>query len=571
MKHLSARLITIFSAHLTSHPISMKRPRGDTRSPSSVGLIIQSSPLTCPSPPETIAMSHSFENLFPELYPLIASHIPLHATPQTLLSLAITNRHFSEFILPLVHQCLILRDEDSIMKALHKISVDSAFGIRVRELHLICMGSISKKDDAFDTIKELEKVVAAGALPNLHTLGLRSCEYESNPDDHPNFWAIVNEHCRWLRRIRLMDVYGAEYLTPKERDFHWLRSSGVFQIPDVSTLSFRVTNVNLKDQHCTSFLSTLTLWTHSLQTLSLSLLVHEDVSLSAFYCLNFPCLRSLTLDIWSVNQPSEAMDFWTRHPNLESLTLCCADGVKCFVDSIPRGFLPHLRHLKASYVDVRALAPVLPQLTSLAVHDGINSQVPYLLRSVIPGGLPGLKSLYFVRGPWDKNAVAEGTSWYETYDGAFHEIKKKKKKSDKSDRNILRDYMLSIARGTPNIEELGFPYVESLSGLVEVSDVFSDLRRLKRIYYGMHFEDGDDPNEATIAHVLALAKESFIPCLESVTNLNDDIPYPVARIIRDENGNPCDVVLGTGGGMEVGNEDSAFLFYYPNNVTCSID
>ncbi|KAJ3500893.1 hypothetical protein NLJ89_g9588 [Agrocybe chaxingu] len=403
-------------------------------------------------------MSHSFEDLFPELYPLIASHIPLHATPQTLLSLAITNRHLSEFILPLVHQCLILRDENSIMKVLHKVSVDSAFSVRVRELHLICMGSISKKDDAFDAIKELEKVVAAGALPNLHTLGLRSCEYESDPDDHPNFWAIVDEHCRRLRRIRLMDVYGAEYLTPKERDFHWLRSSGVFQIP-------------------------------------------------------------------------------------------------------------------ASYVDVRALAPVLPQLTSLAVHDGINSQVPYLLRSVIPGGLPGLKSLYFVRGPWDKNAVAEGASWYETYDGAFHEIKKKKKKkkSDKSDRNILRDYMLSIARGAPNIEELGFPYVESLSGLVEVSDAFSDLRRLKRIYYGMHFEDGDDPNEATIAHVLALAKESFIPCLESVTNLNDDIPYPVARIIRDENGNPCDVVLGTGGGMEVGNEDSAFLFYYPNNVTCSID
>ncbi|CAA7266331.1 unnamed protein product [Cyclocybe aegerita] len=501
-------------------------------------------------------MSHSFENLFPELYPLIASHIPLHATPQTLLSLAITNRHFSEFILPLVHQCLILRDENSIMKILHKISVDSAFSVRVRELHLICMGSISKKVDAFDTIKELEKVVAAGALPNLHTLGLRSCEYESDPDDHPNFWAIVNEHCRRLRRIRLIDVYGVEYLPSKERDFHWLRSSGVFQIPDLSTLSFRVANANLKDQHYTSFLSTLTPWTHSLQTLSLS----------------------LSLDIWSVNQPSEAMDFWTRHPNLESLTLCCADGVKCFVDSIPRDFLPHLRHLKASYVDVRALAPVLPQLTSLAVHDSINSQVPYLLRSVIPGGLPGLKSLYFVRGRWDKNAVAEGASWYETHDGAFHESKeekkkekKKKKKSDKSDRNILRDYMRSIARGAPNIEELGFAHVESLSGLVEISDVFSDLRRLKRMYYRMHFEDGDNPNEATIAHVLALAKESFIPCLESVTNLNDDIPYTVSRILRDENGNPCEVVLGTGGGMEVGNEDSAFLFYYPNNVTCSID
>jgi hypothetical protein len=76
--------------------------------------------------------------------------------------------------------------------------------------------------------------------------------------------------------------------------------------------------------------------------------------------------------------------------------------------------------LKAPFDNVRILSPILGQLVSLTVYYSINAQVPYLLRAVLPDGLPNLKSLNI--GQWPshsgKNVDIEGALWYEREDAS---------------------------------------------------------------------------------------------------------------------------------------------------------
>jgi hypothetical protein len=78
--------------------------------------------------------------------------------------------------------------------------------------------------------------------------------------------------------------------------------------------------------------------------------------------------------------------------------------------------------------------------------------VPYLLRAVLPSGLPQLKSLEIEQqiAGWD-NRKLEGVLWYETLNGDFC-IEKIKKNVP---RNFMNGYLHSIVRGAPNLEELG--------------------------------------------------------------------------------------------------------------------
>ena len=109
--------------------------------------------------------------------------------------------------------------------------------------------------------------------------------------------------------------------------------------------------------------------------------------------------------------------------------------------------------MQTHFYDVRILAPILSQLVSLTVYDSINAQIPYLLRSVLPAGLPNLKSLNIGQMPSNsgKNINIEGALWYETEDGKFREAK-----VTKAGRDVLNGYIHSIARGAPNLEEIGF-------------------------------------------------------------------------------------------------------------------
>jgi len=102
--------------------------------------------------------------------------------------------------------------------------------------------------------------------------------------------------------------------------------------------------------------------------------------------------------------------------------------------------------------DALLLAPILGQLLSLSIHRSINAQIPYLLRSVCPNGLPKLKSLVIgqMSSSSVKNKSIEGGLWYETPDGVFQ------RGTNKSSRTVFDGFMHSIVRGAPNLEEIGF-------------------------------------------------------------------------------------------------------------------
>ncbi|KAJ3500894.1 hypothetical protein NLJ89_g9589 [Agrocybe chaxingu] len=237
------------------------------------------------------------------------------------------------------------------------------------------------------------------------------------------------------------------------------------------------------------------------------------------------------------------------------------------------------------------LAPVLPQLRSLAVCDSINAQVPYLLRSVVDGGLPNLKSLYIrqTASSSTRNVKIEGALWYESQDGTFHDGREGsiKRQGQASKRDFLKEYVHSIVRGAPNIEELCLISLPSLTDLVSafdnllvasshralsetgLSSDFSGFKNLKRIYIEVAATYEDEVRNKIHAHAsLVLAQQSGLASLESVTNFTPDFPFPVAKIQRDPNGYPDEVVMDRGGGMEIGNEDVAFLYADPDMRCC---
>ena len=111
-----------------------------------------------------------------------------------------------------------------------------------------------------------------------------------------------------------------------------------------------------------------------------------------------------------------------------------------------------MHFMQIHWNDALRLALILGQLLSLSIHGSINAQIPYLLRSVCPNGLPKLKSLDInqISDSSVKNKNIEGSLWYETPDGVFQ------RGTNKSSRTVFDGFMHSIVRGAPNLEEIGF-------------------------------------------------------------------------------------------------------------------
>jgi len=164
----------------------------------------------------------------------------------------------------------------------------------------------------------------------------------------------------------------------------------------------------------------------------------------------------LTLASFLEVDADEAMAFWARHPHIEYLNVAPNHFTPrngWFTSEQPDNFLPNLRHLRAHWNDVLLLAPILSQLLSLSIHESINAQIPYLLRSVLPDGLPNLKSLNIGQAPTSSSNIEniEGGLWYETKNGVFF-----KRTADRAWSNVFDLFMHSIVRATPNLEEIGF-------------------------------------------------------------------------------------------------------------------
>lgn len=88
----------------------------------------------------TIQQAGRLNNLTLDTYPTIVRHLLPHATPSTLLALALINRRISEIAFPLliVGPCLILRNEDDTIDVLQTLLTDTFLGRMVHELHIRC-------------------------------------------------------------------------------------------------------------------------------------------------------------------------------------------------------------------------------------------------------------------------------------------------------------------------------------------------------------------------------------------------------------------------------------------------
>lgn len=178
--------------------------------------------------------------LLPEIYPIIAAHLPLYATPSTLLALALTNHHISEIALPLLHSTVVLKNEKDATFVLQKLADDFVFGSAVRELHV--MSDLSfytrRQYPPADVIRRLESVISKGHLPFIHTLGLHlmyGWYYFYNTGGHfqpleefgrlsKDFSVQLKGKCPRLRGLILEGFSGSDEYEP------WLEESGILQI-----------------------------------------------------------------------------------------------------------------------------------------------------------------------------------------------------------------------------------------------------------------------------------------------------------------------------------------------------
>ncbi|KAF8907692.1 hypothetical protein CPB84DRAFT_1768563, partial [Gymnopilus junonius] len=425
---------------------------------------------------------NGLDNLLPELFPIIASHLPLYATPSTLLSLALVKRHISEIVLPILYWCLILKNEDDALGMIHRL-----LGLTVRQLHIMSDLSVETRDgrNPFDVVTGLKEVIKLGLLPNIHNLGLYLLsgwhydeEYElveGYGDLRADFWDDVREKCPRLKGIILNNIGDIE-------GDRWLEDCGLYDIQGITSLTLLQSFFPGSERGHAKLMEIFKALAHSLHTLSFSQLGDDWLSASSFFALDFPNLKALTLNYHVVEDALEAMAFWKRHPTIESLELKESSPTnRYFTNDLDLDFLPNLCYLKADYHDVRLLAPILHRLIGLEIDNSVNAQIPYLLRFVLPQGLPNLKSLSIGQYPSSssKNERTEGALWFETEDGEFME-----KKDWRSSTHVYGDYYLhSIARGAPNLIELAMDaFFDKARQFVDASAKFASFGCLERLY-----------------------------------------------------------------------------------------
>ncbi|KAF9475713.1 hypothetical protein BDN70DRAFT_954880 [Pholiota conissans] len=369
-----------------------------------------------------------------ELFMHISTFVPLRFAPKTLLSLAQGNRYFYRTFHPILYSRLILRREDDAIMAFQRILDLPELGLSVTQIHLMSDLSIEtrRNEKPFDVLVGLQMLVNKQLVPRLVALSiylLESWEYDS--DWKPiighgrlplDFWRNLRLACPRLRSLTLRNVGHGD----KDR---WLSGVVIDELLSFTELTslrleFPGDDTGPPEKEKLRILKCLPRFV-SLQVLSIG---GQELKEGEIFAFEFPNLKWLRLHWFaSYKDTTKVMAFFDRHPQLESLSL-----LDCmhtwFSKDVREGFLPNLKHLKARFEDVRCLVPILPQLVSLAFEESLNAQVPYLLREVLPDGLPNLKSLEIVQeaGEWNSRKL-EGALWYETLDGEFRLEKVKKR------------------------------------------------------------------------------------------------------------------------------------------------
>jgi hypothetical protein len=153
-----------------------------------------------------------------ELFPQIASHIPLRSAPGTLLSLALVNHYFYDIVSPLLYSRLILRNEDDAIAVIRKIMNDPQLGLAVTELYIMSELSVETRcgEKPFDVLVGLQVLLGKALIPRLVALGIYLlqgwCDDE-NPDVSrlhsrlsSEFWNNLRSKCPRLHTLAVRNI-----------------------------------------------------------------------------------------------------------------------------------------------------------------------------------------------------------------------------------------------------------------------------------------------------------------------------------------------------------------------------
>jgi len=174
----------------------------------------------------------SLTTLPAEIFPLLASHLPLYSRPSSLSSLALTSHALYDFIQQLIYSSIILKNEDYALTFLGRLLENEKLGRFIREIHIMTDLSAATRngEKPFDVVTGLQKVINTGLLSNIHTLTLHllrgwSEDAQSRRLGHfsDDFFGKLCVNCPRLR------VLGLRGLAEQE-DEYWLTTSGIFEL-----------------------------------------------------------------------------------------------------------------------------------------------------------------------------------------------------------------------------------------------------------------------------------------------------------------------------------------------------
>jgi hypothetical protein len=153
----------------------------------------------------------------PELFPIIASFVPLRFAPRALLALALANHRFYNIFRPLLYSRLILRNENDAITVFQKIMDEPRLGLFVRELYIMAALSIKaqKGEKRSDIVAGLQMLIAKGLIPRITALGLywlkdwtydRCVKITLCRRLRVAFWSDLRTKCPRLRTLILRNI-----------------------------------------------------------------------------------------------------------------------------------------------------------------------------------------------------------------------------------------------------------------------------------------------------------------------------------------------------------------------------
>lgn len=199
-----------------------------------------------------MASSTGINDLPPEVFGVIADHIPLPARPYTLRSLAITNRHISQIIIPyFLYEHIIVHKEETLIPVIDLLCREDQTRVMVRGIYIRAFLSKSRHGQRgeYPVIAKLQELFSLVGLSGVHSINLRLGSYEKGSPEPPGlsnpfeslgegFWTSLRKGCPNLRTLGI-DHHCALHPTSKRWNlFPWNRQTSLshFKVPSLHFL-----------------------------------------------------------------------------------------------------------------------------------------------------------------------------------------------------------------------------------------------------------------------------------------------------------------------------------------------